>query len=1383
MGKTLNKYFEFLTPNESLATDIIAGILKRTNGEDTEYFGNLVGNAFPTECYSNLEFIDVLKGTSFNPNKTSGSSDLKDLEFVLAIQAYSALLSKVSEDITKLGIPNTVQKLQGKTLATSYTILNNDMYIENFNGIKEVANTEFGVNIIENLEELESVDAISEFDSLYLLKSYLEANDLQVSIKVQKSIDRLLLTLETLYAPLWKSNYVTFLVNNGGVADVRMPASIAQSYQEKGLFVDNSLVNELVYSWNETQNEDLDSILGFDNNSLYFERAEIPGFHTNNLQYSKKDAWSKIRKFVEQEAAKKFVEIEKSCGADNKEYQNKIDTYIFNVTRAAVVTSYSKHTIQLRVGGIKSFDDIKALKESISEKLTDYLHATPSITYKNIKVGDSGDNLGIYNITCIYDEQAFIDETLFAYKIYEDNPNYKPSLQNTIIGQNLDGSLLTINLDAEESKSILITAGSRSGKGVMTMSLMAAAMGAGSSLIYLDHKPDISAMLWQLEQKFAAIGEDVKFLAMDTKSDVCAFNKMSPPRYCEVEIPFKNLGFTRESLRFVRTLKTFQALEFLYYYHSQIPGYKKGNIYVVVDELTILSDAEVKFKSELHDAKKKASAEGPEAVAYVSKLEKLYESAKNSLNAGVNANWAVIGVKLIMIGQEINEKWNPEADFVNGLLSTTKSTIAGRYQVTLNTEKDEDGNIISSNPLNYKLTKDQAKLADKRGVFAYHKGKPFGVKGCRLGSKGIPVGNGTTKVVSDFVQFRSYFTLVDNDLNVAELEGAEDKSGYFRSHQDKYTSEFLKGNVGSPKFDDMLNELRDPVTGEIRDRVGFFGLINIVRERIGLDMSTFAQNLNVGYSNMDAMFRALHLDKKFNCIEEYLISCDPESFLNVDTAGVLIGQQVIKEEGSSVNFGDLLTYQTDEEKTDSWNSFLRQFTLLCGPVGAEISNLKSKLAKCKDEEIFNNTKQDFTSDAAIEAIVEKFNPAFDIVRDNSKLLEDARIKAREFVNGRLASVLSMTFADTTQEKREAEREEERARKEAEKEEERVRKEIEKAAQQGQGQQGYTPQGSSRPPFTEIPHIDSVIDTGDMEYTEENGGRDLNTLEKVSDMIIEDVFNQFGNDIFSIGVNANGGLIVNNTGYSPSFGEAFMRSIQSKPYIVAQLNRGNLSVVADMGYIIRNLMGDSQQLSVEYPRFAKDNYFWNQIGAKNRDCGKLFKKYPNLETINICGEILTRDNMYEDSPSSGGLLSNLFGLNKNPRVPNPHRKEVDSNSITNRIFSSKPVRVMANAFGWTMGVKAVMLATTIFGPIGLLFGAFAAVGAVKELKNDNQNSQYSTNKPNSNFSRTASNSNRGKQKSNKNRQNRSNGSYNPMTGQSNRSQSRSRSNDDFDGYDE
>lgn len=92
---------------------------------------------------------------------------------------------------------------------------------------------------------------------------------------------------------------------------------------------------------------------------------------------------------------------------------------------------------------------------------------------------------------------------LFAYKAFEKLKEKGEGVQykNLILGQSTDGTILrngTHGLVLDKKLFHYINAGSRSGKGVMTLNMLAAAILSNKAVIYLDDKPDMVSMLAQL---------------------------------------------------------------------------------------------------------------------------------------------------------------------------------------------------------------------------------------------------------------------------------------------------------------------------------------------------------------------------------------------------------------------------------------------------------------------------------------------------------------------------------------------------------------------------------------------------------------------------------------------------------------------------------------------------------------------------------------------------------------------------------------------------------------------------------------------------------------------------------------------------------------------
>lgn len=125
---------------------------------------------------------------------------------------------------------------------------------------------------------------------------------------------------------------------------------------------------------------------------------------------------------------------------------------------------------------------------------------------------------------CIYEYQYDIDplltkaEPLFGYTVQRANQKkgVEASWKNILIGQSMSGKELyaapnnAIHLQNHLFHNII--AGSRSGKGVMTMNILVSALAAGRPVFYLDRKPDMASMLYSLagDSQFIVNGQEYK---------------------------------------------------------------------------------------------------------------------------------------------------------------------------------------------------------------------------------------------------------------------------------------------------------------------------------------------------------------------------------------------------------------------------------------------------------------------------------------------------------------------------------------------------------------------------------------------------------------------------------------------------------------------------------------------------------------------------------------------------------------------------------------------------------------------------------------------------------------------------------------------------------
>ena len=94
-------------------------------------------------------------------------------------------------------------------------------------------------------------------------------------------------------------------------------------------------------------------------------------------------------------------------------------------------------------------------------------------------------------------------EPLFGYIIQKDNQKkgIASNWGRILIGQSLSGKELyaskSSDIKMQNYFSHNIYAGSRSGKGVMTMNILVSAIASGKPIFYLDRKPDMASMLYQ----------------------------------------------------------------------------------------------------------------------------------------------------------------------------------------------------------------------------------------------------------------------------------------------------------------------------------------------------------------------------------------------------------------------------------------------------------------------------------------------------------------------------------------------------------------------------------------------------------------------------------------------------------------------------------------------------------------------------------------------------------------------------------------------------------------------------------------------------------------------------------------------------------------------
>lgn len=187
-----------------------------------------------------------------------------------------------------------------------------------------------------------------------------------------------------------------------------------------------------------------------------------------------------------------------------------------------------------------------------------------------------------------------------------------------------------------------------------------------------------------------------------------------------------------------------------------------------------------------------------------------------------------------------------------------------------------------------------------------------------------------------------------------------------------------------------------------------------------------------------------------------------------------------------------------------------------------------------------------------------------------------------------------------------------------------------------------------------------------------------------------------------------GLIINNIAFRPQFPE---NVIKSMPYdIRLQVERGNMVELFNFKHVSK--FSNLESLHLDDIRIAEGRFRREANFSPRKTWIELFKKYRNLVELTIGGkQIVDEDtsNEYEQEEKRSYDLQEK--LTEKLKVP----RNLITSSHMNKVWKSRPVKIATGALGWTAGVKAVAVATTIFGGWGLLFGAFGAYGAYKTHK--------------------------------------------------------------------
>lgn len=494
---------------------------------------------------------------------------------------------------------------------------------------------------------------------------------------------------------------------------------------------------------------------------------------------------------------------------------------------------------------------------------------------------------GFNRLLYAFNPENYHKEILFAYKMYQQviASGSTPSAKDLIVGKTLDGSDMRLDLENRQNIIGAIMAGPRSGKGVLTLSVLAGLMAHEKDnktipFLYCDGKPEMAATMWEIERELQSKGIDAKILAIDGLNR-CTEHGVGPNRG-NVIVNGRSMydfgrnlpeGITLKSVSVIPYLKLMQLFSAMAKSSiDTIPPYtgRFARVMLILDETIAIKGAYNKFCGSLHTFlktnKPRAKDEPSEEYAYAHHLATVLTHMEDS--------------SLLLNGQMTN-------DFVGTLVSEGPRKGFGVIQIgQFTTPGLWDGfqpKAWDKNPFGFLMKNASWRILGKNSgqsndyglaelkaegmtlIGKLEKGEPPDTEKGQLGY--FVYLNGATKDANLQKVFKSYLALNENDYNIQEPS----RSGIFTAQLlSNAPDDMTKAKIVK---EDLLN-----TDGSIRTEVGFLGLAQMLMS----DPTKLVERLTAGYNLVWEFMQANGLAERYSCVEDYLVDCSPESIFSVE---------------------------------------------------------------------------------------------------------------------------------------------------------------------------------------------------------------------------------------------------------------------------------------------------------------------------------------------------------------------------------------------------------------------------------------------------------------------------------------------------------------------
>lgn len=221
------------------------------------------------------------------------------------------------------------------------------------------------------------------------------------------------------------------------------------------------------------------------------------GTKDKNITWNKYSVYLKkqLTGIIERALVKELENIEDTSSVDIDSLL--AERYVKRITNCCIISEYNVE-ISLKLIYLNNKVDGGLIAEIIKSKLLSKEILQGRGVFKSA-IQDRGTT----RLTIVFDEALYSRVPLFAFQAVElmKKNGKRPSWNNVVLGRNIDDKLHSADFTIADNFATNIVAGSGSGKGVMTLNILAAAIADNIQVMYLDSKPDMSLTMSQIAAK------------------------------------------------------------------------------------------------------------------------------------------------------------------------------------------------------------------------------------------------------------------------------------------------------------------------------------------------------------------------------------------------------------------------------------------------------------------------------------------------------------------------------------------------------------------------------------------------------------------------------------------------------------------------------------------------------------------------------------------------------------------------------------------------------------------------------------------------------------------------------------------------------------------